>query len=413
MFKKMTGKLGHFGPSKVPMQSSPSSSFSSTSLSTVSHDHHGSISTERTSVSTHSKQAGREDWARAREGDGDTSAELPPRLRMSRPRGTYRLSDFIIQRTLGTGSFGRVHLVRSKHNLRFYAIKVMNKDKIVRMKQISHTKNEQAMLQAVQHPFIISLWGTFQDTANLYMVMDFVPGGELFTLLRRSNRFPDPVAKFYAAEVALALNYLHDLDIIYRDLKPENILLNFDGHIKIADFGFAKYCDTTVWTLCGTPDYLAPEIVANARYNKSVDWYALGVLTFEMLSGLPPYHEHDITPVRLYEKIATGPACIKWPAFHPNATDLILKFMESDPSKRYGNLSNGARDVFNHPWFREVDWTKLRNREIQAPYLPKIAGDGDASAFERYPEIDAAVQYGSITPDPYGHYFSDFEYTTS
>ena len=147
------------------------------------------------------------------------------------------------------------------------------------MKQVEHTNNEQHMLEHVQHPFIINLWGSFQDAGNLYMVMDFVPGGELFTLLRRSNvsvsqlilgaaslircpiqRFPDPVAKFYAAEVALALNYLHTLDIVYRDLKPENILLNSDGHIKIADFGFAKLYMTTTWTLCGTPDYLAPEV---------------------------------------------------------------------------------------------------------------------------------------------------------
>ncbi|KAJ3480825.1 hypothetical protein NLI96_g8075 [Meripilus lineatus] len=245
------------------------------------------------------------------------------------------------------------------------------------------------------------------------MVMDFVPGGELFTLLRRSNRFPDPVAKFYAAEVALALNYLHNLDIIYRDLKPENILLNFDGHIKIADFGFAKYCNTTVWTLCGTPDYLAPEIIGNARYNKSVDWYALGVLIFEMLSGLPPFHEPDISPVVLYERITQGPACIKWPAFNSNATDLILKFMERDPSKRYGNLRHGAGDVYAHPWFREVDWDKLRNREIQAPYLPRISGDGDASAFERYPEDNAAAAYGLSSADPYGDQFPDFEYASS
>lgn len=117
------------------------------------------------------------------------------------------------------------------------------------------------------------------------------------------------------------------------------------------------------------------------RYNKSVDWYALGVLIYEMLSGLPPFHEPDITPVRLYEKIAQGPACIKWPNISPSATDLIMKFMERDPSKRYGNLHHGAGDVFAHPWFREVDWERLRNREIQAPYMPKIAGDGDASAW--------------------------------
>jgi len=169
--------------------------------------------------------------------------------------------------------------VRSKYNLRFYAIKVLNKAKIVRTKQVEHTNNEKTLLEAVQHPFIVNLWGAFQDTSNLYMVMDFVPGGELFSLLRRSGasisvpvhfvlglmnlyfqRFPEQVAKFYAAEVAIALNYLHHLDIVYRDLKLENILLNADGHIKIADFGFAKRCSTSTWTLCGTPDYLAPEV---------------------------------------------------------------------------------------------------------------------------------------------------------
>lgn len=184
---------------------------------------------------------------------------------------------FVFQLALSSLLLTTSFLVRSKHNLRFYAIKVLSKDKIVKTKQIEHTNNEKTILEAIQHPFIINLWGAFQDDSNLYMVMDYVPGGELFTLLRRSNvrlplfslsrrltrvrqRFPDPVAKFYAAEVALALNHLHSLDIIYRDLKPENILLNHDGHIKIADFGFSKRCSSVTWTLCGTPDYLAPEV---------------------------------------------------------------------------------------------------------------------------------------------------------
>lgn len=180
----------------------------------------------------------------------------------------------------------------------------------------------------------------------------------------------------------MALNYLHGLDIVYRDLKPENILLNTDGHVKIADFGFAKSCETTTWTLCGTPDYLAPEIVSQQRYNKSVDWYALGVLIYEMLSGLPPYHQQVPHHIELYEKIMQGPRYIRWPtAFNENATDLILKLMESDPSRRYGNLRHGAGDVFAHPWFREVDWEKLGRREIMAPYLPRITGEGDASAY--------------------------------
>ena len=207
--------------------------------------------------------------------------------------GKYKLVDFSIQRTLGTGSFGRVHLVQSRHNQRFYAIKVLKKVQVVKMKQIEHTNDERTMLQRVKHPFLVNLWGTFQDSKNLYMVMDFIEGGELFSLLRKSQRFPNPVAKFYAAEVTLALDYLHSLDIIYRDLKPENLLLDRHGHIKITDFGFAKRCPDITWTLCGTPDYLAPEVVASKGYNKSVDWWSLGILTFEMLAGYPPFYDQS------------------------------------------------------------------------------------------------------------------------
>ncbi|THH18692.1 hypothetical protein EW146_g2355 [Bondarzewia mesenterica] len=365
-----------------------------TTLSLASTDQRGSISTERTSESESLQRP--ESIAELRR------AEIALFPHPRRQKGSYRLNDFYFQRTLGTGSFGRVHLV-----------KVLNKEKIVRMKQVDHTNNEQRMLLSVQHPFIVNLWGSFQDSTNLYMVMDFVPGGELFTLLRRSNRFPDPVAKFYAAEVALALRHLHSLDIVYRDLKPENILLNLDGHIKIADFGFAKYCPNTTWTLCGTPDYLAPEVINQSRYNKSVDWYALGVLIFEMLTGLPPFHQPDDSPMNLYQRIQRGPSIIRFPAINILAKDLILKFLESDPSKRFGNLHHGAGDVFDHPWFREVDWVKLKNREITAPYLPKVAGDGDASAFERYPEDDAASRYGLPATDAYGIEFPDFEYAST
>ncbi|KAH9965426.1 kinase-like domain-containing protein [Russula dissimulans] len=404
MIRRMTDKLGHLThghqkpPQQHPLQQQQQQPIPGLPVPHL--EHRGSISTQRTSES--SKRGESVDDARP------VDDSFPYQRRA---KGTYRLSDFYFQRTLGTGSFGRVHLVRSKHNLRFYAIKVLHKEKIVKSKQIDHTNNEQQMLLAVQHSFIINLWGSFQDPTNLYMVMDFVPGGELFTLLRRSNRFPDPVAKFYAAEVALALHHLHNLDIVYRDLKPENILLGLDGHIKIADFGFAKHCPNTTWTLCGTPDYLAPEVINQSRYNKSVDWYALGVLIFEMLTGLPPFHRPDDSPMALYARIQSGPSCIRFPAINILAKDLILKFLESNPSKRYGNLRNGAGDVFAHPWFREVNWEKLRNRDIVAPYLPKVTGEGDASAFEQYEEGDAAAHYGLPAEDLYGDDFPDFEYT--
>ncbi|KAK4218000.1 camp-dependent protein kinase type 2 [Rhypophila decipiens] len=320
-------------------------------------------------------------------------------------KGKYHLQDFEILRTLGTGSFGRVHLVQSKHNSRFYAVKVLKKMQVVRMKQIEHTNDERRMLGEVKHPFLITLWGTFQDAKNLYMVMDFVEGGELFSLLRKSGRFPNPVAKFYAAEVTLALEYLHSHDIIYRDLKPENLLLDRHGHLKITDFGFAKRVPDLTWTLCGTPDYLAPEVVSNKGYNKSVDWWSLGILIYEMLCGYTPFWDGG-SPMKIYENILKGR--VKYPAYiNAQAQNLLERLITADITKRLGNLYGGSQDVKNHPWFAEVTWDRLATKNIDAPYTPPVkAGAGDASQFDRYPE--ETEQYGATGPDEYGHLFPDF-----
>ncbi|KEQ70892.1 Pkinase-domain-containing protein [Aureobasidium namibiae CBS 147.97] len=312
-------------------------------------------------------------------------------------KGKYTLQDFTINRTLGTGSFGRVHLVQSKHNQRFYAVKVLKKQQVVKMKQVEHTNDERRMLQKVKHPFLITLWGTFQDSKNLYMVMDFIEGGELFSLLRKSQRFPNPVAKFYAAEVTLALDYLHSMDIIYRDLKPENLLLDRHGHLKITDFGFAKEVPDITWTLCGTPDYLAPEVVSSKGYNKSVDWWSLGILIFEMLCGFTPFWDSG-SPLKIYENILRGR--VKYPPYvHPDAQDLLSKLITHDLTKRLGNLHGGSKDVMQHPWFAEVTWERLAKKDIDAPYVPPVkGGQGDASLFDKYPEETEA--YGSMGDDP-------------
>ncbi|KAG9965507.1 Pkinase-domain-containing protein, partial [Aureobasidium melanogenum] len=320
-------------------------------------------------------------------------------------KGKYTLQDFTINRTLGTGSFGRVHLVQSKHNQRFYAVKVLKKQQVVKMKQVEHTNDERRMLQKVKHPFLITLWGTFQDSKNLYMVMDFIEGGELFSLLRKSQRFPNPVAKFYAAEVTLALDYLHSMDIIYRDLKPENLLLDRHGHLKITDFGFAKEVPDITWTLCGTPDYLAPEVVSSKGYNKSVDWWSLGILIFEMLCGFTPFWDSG-SPLKIYENILRGR--VKYPPYvHPDAQDLLSKLITHDLTKRLGNLHGGSKDVMQHPWFAEVTWERLAKKDIDAPYVPPVkGGQGDASLFDKYPEETEA--YGSMGDDPHGRLFPDF-----
>ena len=326
-------------------------------------------------------------------------------MAQSRPtNGKYSLTDFQILRTLGTGSFGRVHLIRSNHNGRFYALKVLKKHTIVKLKQIEHTNDERLMLSVVSHPFIVRLWGTFQDSNNIFMVMDYIEGGELFSLLRKSQRFPNPVAKFYAAEVCLALEYLHSKDIIYRDLKPENILLDKNGHIKITDFGFAKYVPDITYTLCGTPDYIAPEVVSTKPYNKSVDWWSFGILIYEMLVGYTPFY--DSNAMKTYENILN--AKLKFPSFfNEDAQDLISKLVTRDLSARLGNLQKGSEDVKNHPWFNEVVWEKLITRNIETPYEPPIQqGQGDTSQFDRYPEEES--DYGATGEDPYVDLFKDF-----
>ncbi|KAI8394120.1 kinase-like domain-containing protein [Radiomyces spectabilis] len=323
-------------------------------------------------------------------------------MRANRPK--LKLADFKLLRTLGTGSFGRVHLIQSRVNARFYAMKVLKKSQVVKMKQVEHTNNEKHILESTSHPFIVNMWGTFQDDINLYMIMDYAPGGELFSILRKMQRFPDQMAKFYAAEVLLAIEYLHSKDTIYRDLKPENLLLDAFGHIKITDFGFAKYVPDITWTLCGTPDYLAPEIIQSKGYGKAVDWWSFGVLIFEMLAGYPPFYDDD--HVKLYEKILAGK--IRWPQyFDPNAKDLLKRLLTPDLSKRFGNLKGGSEDIKRHRWFEGVDFNYILSRQQRAPHIPQLEGLGDARHFELYQETQE--QYGVTgLSDPYRHLFIDF-----
>ncbi|KAI8367474.1 kinase-like domain-containing protein [Radiomyces spectabilis] len=314
-----------------------------------------------------------------------------------------KLDDFQLLRTLGTGSFGRVHLAQSRHNGRHYAIKVLKKSEVVRLKQVEHTNNEKHILEAVGFPFLVNLWGTFQDDTNLYMVMDYVPGGELFSILRRKKRFPDQIAKMYAAEVVLAIEYLHSKNVVYRDLKPENLLLDRHGHIKITDFGFAKYVPDVTWTLCGTPDYLAPEVIQSKGYGKAVDWWSLGILIFEMLAGYPPFYDDD--HLKLYEKILGGK--IRWPAyFDPHAKDLLKRLLTPDLSRRFGNLKDGAEDIKRHRWFEGIDFAVVARCGMAMPFIPPVSHDGDASNFDVYDET--TEQYGAPAPDIYRDRFPDF-----
>ncbi|KAL0947367.1 hypothetical protein HGRIS_013483 [Hohenbuehelia grisea] len=277
--------------------------------------------------------------------------------------GTVKLTDFEVKGTLGSGTFARVLLVRHRSQpSNFYAMKVLRKSEIVRLRQVEHVNAERYILSRVQHPFVVDLFATFQDSLNIYMLLSYVPGGELFTHLRRAQRFTPDVTRFYLATIILALKYLHSFNIIYRDLKPENLLLDSRGYLRLTDFGFAKIVDDRTWTLCGTPEYLAPEIIQSDGHGKAADWWACGILCYEMLVGYPPFF--DESAYGIYEKILAG--AIHWPrGMDRLSKELIKAFLHPDRTKRLGNLIGGPQDILDHPWFRGVDWDALERREIQ------------------------------------------------
>lgn len=295
----------------------------------------------------------------------------------------YNLEDFELKNALGTGTFGRVVLVRHADTSDYFALKMMSIVDIFKLKQIEHVKSEKEILTTVDHPFIIRLLWTNHDATYLYMLFEYACGGELFTYLRNAGQFSSEVSLFYSSEIVSCLEYLHSRSIVYRDLKPENILIDVDGHIKLTDFGFAKRLTDRTWTLCGTPEYLAPEIVQSKGHNKAVDWWALGILIFEMLAGYPPYYDEN--PFSIYDKILVGK--IEWPRhLDPIAKDLIRKLLVQDRTRRLGNMKNGTDDVKYHRWFRNIDWQDVYEKKLMPPIVPRIRHSGDARNFYEYPD---------------------------
>mmetsp|Transcript_28383 Transcript_28383/g.74548 ORF Transcript_28383/g.74548 Transcript_28383/m.74548 type:complete len:355 (+) Transcript_28383:21-1085(+) len=295
-----------------------------------------------------------------------------------------RLDDFEPVRTLGTGSFGRVMLVMNSHTKECCALKILEKAKVVRLKQVEHTLSEKHILDAIDFPFIVSLVASFKDNCNLYMAMEFVVGGEMFSALRKARKFSESQSRFYGAQIVLALEYLQNLNIIYRDLKPENLLFDVRGYLRITDFGFAKVVEGRTWTLCGTPEYLAPEIILSKGYNHAVDWWALGVLIYEMSAGYPPFYAEQ--PLEIYEKIVASK--LRMPQhFSRELRDLLKHLLEADITKRYGMLKHGVWEIKDHAWFTGMDWIKLYMREIKAEHIPAAVSKGDpAHNYDVYDE---------------------------
>jgi len=241
-------------------------------------------------------------------------------------------------------------------------------------------KGEIKILSNIKHPFIVGLSGYFQDDKCIYLVLDYVPGGELYSRLRDVDRLSADHAKFYAMEIVLAFEYLHNMDIIYRDLKPENLLITLDGHLKLTDFGFAKVVDDGLtWTLCGTPEYLAPEIIHCQGHGKSVDWWTLGILTYEMLTGYPPFL--DDNPMCIYQKILT--CDMNYPRnMQSKAKSFIKKLLTNDRTKRLGCIQGGAATIKAHKWFKQCDWAAAAACQLETPFKPEVVDPGDVSHFD-------------------------------
>lgn len=300
------------------------------------------------------------------------------------------IDDFELVTVIGKGSFGKVMQVRKRDTSRIYALKTIRKQHIVNRNEITHTLAERTVLSKVNSPFIVPLKFSFQSEQKLYLVLAFVNGGELFHHLQREQRFDEERARFYSAELLLALEHLHELDVVYRDLKPENILLDYTGHIALCDFGLCKVDmkdNEKTNTFCGTPEYLAPEILRGYGYDKTIDWWTLGVLLYEMVSGLPPYYD-EITD-KMYEKILNEPL-VFGPEFSTEAQSLLMGLLNRDPSKRLG--VKGAGDIKKHPFFHNhIDFKLLKQKKIQPPFKPSVTSPVDVSNFDTVFTTEAAI----------------------
>eukprot|EP00475_Leptophrys_vorax_P001013 TRINITY_DN10531_c0_g1_i1.p1 TRINITY_DN10531_c0_g1~~TRINITY_DN10531_c0_g1_i1.p1 ORF type:complete len:630 (+),score=147.33 TRINITY_DN10531_c0_g1_i1:32-1891(+) len=324
-----------------------------------------------------------------------SSVVLPPS-----PRVKVTMDDFDLVKVIGRGAFGKVLLVRKRDTKIIYAMKILKKSGLKTAKQMQLLMNERNILEKIQHPFIMGLRFAFQTSTKLYFVTDFYKGGDLFFHIQKQTCFTEDQARILVAEIALALGHLHACNFVYRDLKPENILLDEAGHACLTDFGLSKDAAVESTTFCGTYEYFAPEIINGTGYGKAVDWWALGVLLYELVCGIPPFHAN--TPPEVYRNIHYAEP--KYPAFmSAECRDLIAQLLNKDVESRLGSSSHGFEDVKAHPFFSSIEWSLLMRKQVEPLYKP--CGDAtidadDTSLFD----VEFTSQPVVDTPEPDLHF---------
>ena len=295
-------------------------------------------------------------------------------------------NDFTKIKLIGKGSYGNVFLVRYNKNNMIYAMKVYKKSDLREKNQENNTKSERNLLTQINFPFIVEVKFAFQTDSKLFLVQEFIQGGDLFFHIHSGQKFSTQKTKFYLVEIILAIDFLHKNNMIYRDLKPENILIDSKGHIKLTDFGLSKIVtniEEKSFTICGTLQYIAPEIISGEGYNESVDWWSLGIIMYEMLTGKLPFkfnfdNQEEQNDLNIYDKKIKFPSWIE-----ENAKDLINKLLNKVPEKRIGSGKEGAENIKKHPFFSDIDWNKALNKELRPPFIPKIENETDIKYFEK------------------------------
>jgi len=284
------------------------------------------------------------------------------------PGKVMKIEEYEILDTIGAGTFARVRLVKDKKGT-YYALKMMKKGEILRLKQTDHVISEIKVMLSLDYPLIAKLYGFQQDERYLYLLQEYIPGGELYSYLKSQGKLSVSSAMFYTAQIVLLLQYLHSKSIVYRDLKPENLLLASNGYLRLIDFGLAKFIKSRTFTHCGTPEYMAPEILLNKGYGFSVDWWGLGILLYEMVSGVDPFKDDD--PMQIYQQILKGK--IRFIRGTDKYTkDLIKHFLVADVNTRYGCTEGGVETVKAHKFFAGMDFKKLAEEKIKASYIPPV-----------------------------------------